>query len=249
MTQKDKRPVLEVVDSAKKPTGKKTGNTGGSGTSKEQRFGDYVIKNGAFYQIKAVRDGPDGSGTVEFPLCDFTCRIVEEITSDDGLDDATFLRIEGRRANGVPLPIVDVPAKNFYSSQGNWANEHWGTLPFIYPGAAKKDNLRACIHLYSQQAGDIPRRTVFKFTGWKKLDEKWHYLTGSGAITAEGLIGGTEVDLGTGHMSRYQLPEPLTGELLKQAVSDALALLDVCPSKPHIGIALFAAVARAPLEK
>lgn len=247
MTQKDNRPVLEVVDSAKKPTGKKPGNTGGSGTSKEQRFGDYIIKNGAFYQIKAVRDGPDGSGTVEFPLCDFTCRIVEEITSDDGLDDATFLRIEGRRANGVPLPIVDVPAKNFYSSQGNWANEHWGTLPFIYPGAAKKDNLRACIHLYSQQAGDIPRRTVFKFTGWKKLDEKWHYLTGSGAITAEGLIGGTEVDLGTGHMSRYQLPEPLTGELLKQAVSDALALLDVCPSKPHIGIALFAAVARAPL--
>ncbi|MDP1665515.1 MAG: cell wall-binding protein [Methylobacter sp.] len=250
MTQKTNRPILEVVNSAKKPTGKKPGNTGGSGgngASKEQRFGDYIIKNGAFYQTKAVKAGPDSSATVEFPLCDFTCRIVEEITSDDGLADATFLRIEGRRINGVPLPLVDVPAKNFYSSQGNWANDHWGTLPFIYPGAAKKDNLRACIHLYSQLNGDVPRRTVFKFTGWKKINDQWHYLTGSGAITADSLIGGVEVDLGAGHMSRYQLPEPLTGEPLKQAVSDALALLDVCPNKPHIGVSLFAAVARAPL--
>lgn len=250
MTQQSNRPVLEVVNSAKKPTAKKPGNTGGSGgngANKEQRFGDYLIKHGAFYQAKAVKAGPDGSGTVEFPLCDFTCRIAEEITSDDGLADATFLRIEGQRANGALLPLVDVPAKSFYSSQGNWANEYWGTLPFIYPGAAKKDNLRACIHLFSQLKGDIPRRTVFKFTGWKKFDEQWRYLTGSGAITADGLVGGVEVDLGAGHMSRYQLPEPLAGEALKQAAADALALLDICPSKPHIGIALFTAVARAPL--
>jgi hypothetical protein len=250
MTQKSNRPVLEVVNSAKKPTGKKPGNSGGNGggsnANQEQRFGDYLIRNGAFHQVKAVRNGEDRT-TVEFPLCDFTCKIMEEITSDDGLADATFLRIEGRKINGVPLPMVDVPAKNFYSSQGNWANDHWGTLPFIYPGAAKKDNLRACIHLYSQLNGDVPRRTVFKYTGWKKLDDQWHYLTGSGAITAEGLIGGTEVDLGAGHMRNYQLPEPLTGEPLKQAVSDALALLDVCPSKPHIGVTLLAAVARAPL--
>jgi hypothetical protein len=250
MTQKSNRPVLEVIDSAKKPTGKKPGNSGGNGggsnANQEQRFGDYLIRNGAFHQVKAVRNGEDRT-TVEFPLCDFTCKIMEEITSDDGLSDATFLRIEGRKINGVPLPMVDVPAKNFYSSQGNWANDHWGTLPFIYPGAAKKDNLRACIHLYSQLNGDVTRRTVFKFTGWKKIDDQWHYLTGSGAITAEGLIGGTEVDLGAGHMSRYQLPEPLAGEPLKQAVNDALDLLNVCPCKPHIGIALFAAVARAPL--
>lgn len=255
MSKEDKRPVLELVDSAKKPpakitpnkTGGKGGGSGGSGANKEQRFGDYLVKYGAFYQTKAVRDGPDGSGTVEFPLCDFTCRIVEEITSDDGLVDATFLRIEGRRANGALLPLVDVPAKSFYSSQGNWANEHWGTLPFIYPGAAKKDNLRACIHLFSQLNGDVPRRTVFMFTGWKKINDKWHYLTGSGAITADGLVGGVEVDLGEGHMSRYQLPAPLARESLRQAVSDALALLDICPSKPHIGVALLAAVARAPL--
>jgi hypothetical protein len=95
--------------------------------------------------------------------------------------------------------------------------------------------------------GDIPRRTVFKYTGWKKIDDRWHYLTGSGAITADGLIDGAEVDLGAGHMSRYQLPAPLAGMPLKQAIEDTLALLEICPSKPHIGVALLSAVARAPL--
>ena len=130
---------------------------------------------------------------------------------------------------------------------GNWPNEHWGTTPFIYPGAAKKDNLRAAIHLYSNLNGDVPRRVIYKYTGWKKLNDAWVYLTGSGAITANGLIDGVEVDLGSGHMSRYQLPAPLAGDELKQAVNEALLLMTICPNKPHIGAALLAAVGRAPL--
>jgi hypothetical protein len=241
------KPLLEIVKNTKKPTDTKAGGSGGNGSSKTQKFGEYVIKNGAFHQIKMVKDGEGGLRSVDFPLCDFTCRIVEEVTQDDGLADTTFLRIEGRRANGALLPLVDVPAKSFYASQGNWANEHWGTLPFIYPGAAKKDNLRACIHLFSQLNGDVPRRQVFRFTGWKKINDTWNYLTGSGAIADSGLVDGVEVDLGAGHMGRYQLPAPLVGEPLKVAVADTLALLDACPSKPHIGVALLAAVARAPL--
>lgn len=249
------KPTLKLVNSAQKPrkiipnkdNSRSSGNGGGSGSSKTKRFGDYTIKDGAFYQIKAVRSGEDGNGTVEFPLCDFTCQIVEEVTADDGLVDSTFLRIKGLRKNGFALPLVDVPAKSFYSSQGSWSNEYWGTQVFIFPGAAKKDNLRACIHLFSNLNGDVPRRTVYKYSGWKKINDAWHYLTGSGAITVDGLIEGTEVDLGSGHMSRYQLPAPLAGDRLKQAVSDTLALLDVCPGKLHIGAALLAAVARAPL--
>lgn len=254
MPQAHKPPVLELVNGAKKPTGKKppskqpgTGGNGGSGSSKAQQFGDYLIKNGAFHQRKAVRSSGDTDGFVEFPLCDFTCRIVEEIIADDGLTDAAFLRVEGRRQDGITLPLVDVPAKSFYSAQGNWANEHWGTLPFIYPGALKKDNLRACIHLFSRLQGDVTRRTIYKYTGWKKINEQWHYLTGTGAITAEGLQAGAEVDLGAGHISRYRLPEPLTGDALKQAANDALLLLKACPGKPSIGAALLAAVCRAPL--
>jgi hypothetical protein len=250
MTQNKKPPVLEVVNSAKKPPGKKPAvNTGGGGgrSIKQDKFGDYVIKNGAFHQVKTIKSGLDDASFVEFPLCDFTCHIVEEIIADDGLNDASFVRIQGHRNDGVSLPLVDVPSKNFYSSQTNWANEHWGTLPFIYPGTAKRDNLRAAIHLYSKRNGDVPRRTIFKFTGWKRINEQWHYLTGTGAITAAGLIDTVQVELGAGHMGRYQLPAPLTGEPLNQSLSDVLALLAVCPSKPYIGVALLAAVARAPL--
>lgn len=250
MPNKRMPPVLEVVNSGKTTTSKKTkstGGNGGGGSAKAVQFGDYVIKNGSFFQRKAVRAGPEGDGFVEFPLCNFTCKIVEEINHDDGLVDSSFLRIEGRRADNLTLPLVDVPAKSFYSSLGNWPNEHWGTLPFIYPGAAKKDNLRAAIHLYSNLNGDVPRRVIYKFTGWKKVNDVWHYLNGSGAITADGLTDGVEVDLGNGHMSRYRLPAPLAGDEIKQAVNDVLLLMAVCPTKLHIGAAILAAVARAPL--
>ena len=243
-------PVLELVDSAKKSPRKITPNKdnsksggGGGGSSKSKSLGSYSIKNGAFYQSKELRDG----SVAEFPLCDFTCEIIEEITADDGVESNNFLRIQGKRADGLILPLIDVPTKSFYSSLGNWPNEYWGTLPFIHTGAAKKDNLRACIHLYSNLNDDVPRHTVFKYTGWKKINDKWHYLTGSGAITDEGLVNDVTVDLGNGHMGKYLLPEPLAGEDLKQAVNDALVLLSVCPNKPHIGAALLAAVARAPL--
>ena len=74
---------------------------------------------------------------------------------------------------------------------------------------------------------------MFKFTGWRKINDQWHYLTGSGAITANGLVDSVQVDLGLGHMSRYALPIPLTGDPLKHAVTEVLALLEICPSKPH----------------
>ncbi|MBD9362776.1 cell wall-binding protein [Methylomonas fluvii] len=252
MSEDKKTKVVEIAKAAKKPSSQKPTGDGGRGSgggrsTPPEKFGEYLIKNGAFHQSRAVKAGPDGSGFVEFPLCDFTCSIKEEVTAEDGLNDASFLRIEGRRSDGLPLPAADVPAKSFYSSQACWPNEAWGSRVFVYPGTAKRDNLRAAVHQYSRLSADIPRRVVYKFTGWKKIDGTWHYLTGSGAITAAGLIDGVQVDLGPGNMGRYALPVALAGDDLKQAVADALLLLEVAPSRPHIGAALLAAVARAPL--
>lgn len=256
MTGKSNKTVLAVVEGAKKPKtskrngtggGSGSGSGGGSGLSQHQQFGDYQIINGAFHQIKAVPSRSDGQVFAELPLCDFTCRIVEEITQDSGLEDKTVLHIEGQRQDGLKLPIVDVPATRFYSSQANWASEAWGTKVFIYPGTQKKDNLRAAIHLYSRTQGDIPRRLVHQYTGWKKIDGAWHYLSGSGAITENGLDDSTQVDLGDGHMARYVLPEPLSSDALKTSAGFVFDLLEICPAKRHIGAALVCAVARAPL--
>ncbi|WP_235209230.1 hypothetical protein [Methylobacter sp. BBA5.1] len=243
MTKKTDKPVLEIVKNASKPKPTKTGGGSGSGKDATQRFGEYAIISGAFHQIKSVRTGQDGQGFVEIPLCDFVCQITEEVTQDDGLQDQSFLRIEGKRNDGLTLPAVDVPANKFYSTQANWVNEHYGTLAFVYPGASKRDNLRAAIHLYSKLKGDVPRRHVFRYTGWKRIGEQWHYLTGTGAITANGLHENVQVDLGTGHMGRYALPAP-SEQIRADSIMDLLA---ICPGKPHIGAALLAAVARAPL--
>ncbi|WP_347987266.1 cell wall-binding protein [Methylomonas sp. AM2-LC] len=238
--------VLAVVNSAKKAPSKVKGSkSSGDGTEKNEglRFGQYQIINNAFNRIKTKEGGIE----ITIPLCNFTCKILEEIFFDSGLSDEIKLKIEGIRQDGKPLSAFDIPLNRFTSSQGGWQNDAWGMLPRIATGSTVKESLRDCVHHYSQLNGDIPRRTVYKYMGWKKINDKWHYLTPTGAITESGLINSIKVDLGTGHMGLYGLPAPLTGEPLKQAVNDALMLLKVCPNKQHIGIALLAAIARAPL--
>ncbi|WP_036247027.1 cell wall-binding protein [Methylobacter sp. BBA5.1] len=255
MTKKTDKPVLEIVKNSVKPKSSpkskssKTGGGSGSGKTITQRFGDYAVISGAFHQIKAVNSGPTDTATYEvyIPLCDFVCQIKEEVTQDDGLQDKAILVIEGRRNDGLMLPAVEVPVNKFYSTQGNWVNEHYGTLAFVYPGTAKRDNLRAAIHLYSKMNGDVPRRHLFRYTGWKQINDQWHYLTGSGAIAKDGLKTDVQVDLGAGHMGRYALPVPFDTKQINTACSSILHLLTICPGKPHIGAALLAAVARAPL--
>jgi hypothetical protein len=255
MTQKTDKPVLEIVKnsikpkSSSKPKSSKTGGGSGSGKTITQRFGDYAIISGAFNQIKAVNSGPTDTATFEvyIPLCDFVCQIKEEVTQDDGLQDKSILMIEGRRNDGLMLPAVEVPVNKFYSTQGNWVNEHYGTLAFVYPGATKRDNLRAAIHLYSKLNGDVPRRHLFRYTGWKRLNDQWHYLTGSGAITKDGLKTDVQVDLGSGHMERYALPAPFDRQQIKAVLEPVLSLIAICHGKLHIGAALLTAVARAPL--
>lgn len=246
--------LVKSIDNAKKPARKPNqkrsgGGSGGGGNFKkdrQERFEDYAVINQAFYHIKSTRNGDDFV-EIEIVLCDFTAVITEEITQDDGLEDKGVLRIMATRSDGLVLPVVEVPATKFYSTSGNWVNEFYGTSLFVYPGATKRDHLRACIQRYSQLNGDIPRRHVYRYTGWKQIDDQWHYLTGSGSICAEGLQNKVQVDLGPGHMSRYRLPEPMPKADIQASMPLIRDLISICPDKQYIGAALLAAVARAPL--
>lgn len=95
-----KKPILEVVGSAIKPKkdladggGSGSGGAGGGDDEKHERFSNYLIKNNSFYQEKPTRDGV----LVPIKLGDFTCKIIQEIVTDDGLSDTSFLRLEGKR--------------------------------------------------------------------------------------------------------------------------------------------------------
>jgi len=247
MTDNTQKPtVSNVVSLAKKPAGKPK-DGGGNGADQPVRFGEYGIENGQFVQYRMMKvAGGNDRAEGSFALCNFTCKVVEEVLAQDDLADSSFLRIEGRRHDGLLLSLIEVPMKAFNAPQ-NWVREYWGLRPVIYSGRQKESNLTVCIQLYSQLAGDVPRRVIYKVTGWRKFDDRWHYLTGSGAITDAGHQDDIQVDMGAGHMSRYRLPAPLQGDDLKQAVAAMRLLLDICPGKPHIGAALFAAIVRAPL--
>lgn len=254
MTKRTDKPLWEVVNNPNRPSTTQTGSGGGSGgggTGKQllQRFGEYAIIDNAFHQIKLVKPGRDDQSTVEIPLCDFHYWIIEEIVCDTGLEDQAFMRIEGQRKDGRALPQIEVPAAKYFSTQSSWANDGWGLRVLIYKGTQKKDALREAGHLYSRikHEGEIPRRIIYKFTGFVRIGEQWAYLTGGGAITAEGLRDDVQVDLGAGHMRYYALPAPIGGDAIKSTAEILTTLLHICPSKPAIGAVLLAAVARAPL--
>jgi hypothetical protein len=249
--------VIPISGAAQKPRQKKNlddksgGGSGGSGSGGAGKpsgliFGDYSVKNLAFYHNKPARSGND-EGSISIQLCNFICKIIEEVTQDTGLEDSTVLKIEAIRADGLRLPVIEVSANKFYSSTANWANESYGTKVFIFPGSQKKDHLRAAIQCYSSLDGDIPNRHVYKYIGFKLKDDQWHYLTGSGAITAAGLQESVNVDTGPGNINRYRLPPPLDAEGIKTAVKAVFDLVAICPNKKHIGAALLAAIGRAPL--
>ena len=71
------------------------------------------------------------------------------------------------------------------------------------------------------------QRRIFTHTGWRQIDDAWHFLHGAGAIAASGVVADGEVELGRG-LRDYQLPDPQS-EDIKKAVQAAIALLEVAP--------------------
>jgi len=243
-------PVLEVVKGSKRPNvnnskqSKNGGSGGGNSTDKSKRFGKYTVKNGCLYLVKIDRDGNE----VEVLLVNITAKIIEFVMLKNGLEEVGEWNIQGWRSNGSPLPLAKVPDSVFSQGQSNWLNPKWGPNVIVEPGATTIKHIRAAIQYYSAQDGDIPVRTVYQCSGWENIDGQWHFLHTGGAITSQGLVESFEVEL-PGKMANYQLPPPLSGAELKDALQSALQLFSVCPGKPQIGVSLFCMAFRAPLNQ
>jgi hypothetical protein len=183
-------------------------------------------------------------GELSAPLCNFTAKITEEVLIDDGENADMVFAIEGRLCNGHPLPRVEVPAGNFAGM--GWVTAQWGIRASIHAGSSNKDHVRAALQ---ELSGNVPRRTVYAYTGWRKIDGEWRYLHAGGALGASGNRADVEVNPGTGNMSLYRLPDPPEGHELADAIRATLALLDLAPSKPELGALLLAVIYRAPLAE
>jgi hypothetical protein len=70
--------------------------------------GPYRVMAGRIVREVFINENP-----IEVPLCNFDCRITEEITIDDGVEQYLILAFEGQLSNGTPLPRTEIPATTF----------------------------------------------------------------------------------------------------------------------------------------
>jgi hypothetical protein len=194
----------------------------------------YFEADGYTYRNAQTKEGP-----IRLALCNFTARIVEEVLHDDGVEQTLRLAVQGALADKSILPRAEISASDFAGM--GWVVPAWGTRAVVFAGMGTKDHFRTALQLLS---GDVPRRTVFRHIGWRKIGEGWVYLHAGGAIGADGQINGMPVLLPE-PLIGFCLPPPVEGPELADAVRASLGLLHLGPER--LTFPLLAAVYRAVL--
>jgi hypothetical protein len=118
----------------------------------------------------------------------------------------------------------------------SWLHK-WGTQVIIEPGQSTKDYVRHYIQLNS----NATRNICFTHTGWRQINGKWIYLTGSGAIGVENVL----VELSR-ELQKYCLPlEALEKEKELVAIKTGLSFLEI--GEKSLTYPLFSLIHLAPL--
>ncbi len=133
--------------------------------------------------------------------------------------------------------MISVPAIKFASL--NWVIEGIGPLAVIYAGYGAKDHARAAIQMLSS---NVVSRTIFGHTGWRKINNKWFYLVGNGAIGSDGFVNSIETTLPDG-LEKYRLRGPVTKADLVHSICTSLRFLDIVPD--YIGFPLYCPIWRS----
>jgi hypothetical protein len=183
------------------------------------------------------------NGTFAVPLCNFHAQIRIQTIHDDGTEERAAFEIDGSLCpSGKPLPLIRVPLKQYHTMA--WVTANWGNQPIVYAGLSIRDHLRCAIQKLSP---NVSRQTVYGHIGWRQIDSEWRYLHAGGAIGAADNREDISVDVDTGAMQRYHLPD-WNGDLetLREAIRASMALLQAAPAVPKLGYAVFACVYRAP---
>ncbi|MFI5329625.1 MAG: DUF927 domain-containing protein [Desulfobaccales bacterium] len=175
----------------------------------------YSEEQGRLYRETLGRDGSPQTQQ----LTNFTARITDDISRDDGLQVRREFRLSGRLDNGRLLPPIQMLAKDYDPPQ-KWLKPSWGAAPSVAPGQSSGPHVCNGILAFSQAAG-IARRKIYTHSGWRKINGVDRYLHGGGGIGAGESI---EVDLGE-NLSLYQLPAP-GGAAAAEA---SLRFLDIAP--------------------
>ena len=198
-----------------------------------QRFGGVFLEAPGGFLREVVRKDE----VVTQELCNFWARIAAQVVVDDGAERATFYEIEAqvRRPRGPEVTFA-VPAAEFAAL--GWVDTHLGALAVVAAGASNR-LVATAIKERGIAAGTVRRREVFAHLGWRKVGERWAYLTGTDALGAGGVVEGVEVRP-PARLGRYGLA---TGDATA-AMRASLRLLLLAPAR--VTVPLWAAVWRAP---
>jgi hypothetical protein len=209
---------------------------------RDRREGDFYIEDGRMGFIRQTVNKETKKVTeIMTPVThNFVSLINQELILDDGLrQEVAFEIITKQRWRGE-LPTIIIPTTQY--QQMAWPLKHYGTGAIIDGNQASPRKLMTGIMVLS---GDVPKTTIYQHSGWRIIDGNYHYLSGSGAISATGLNDKIRVELGDGNMQHFILPAP------EQNPADKARLLfdflHLAPKNPALGMVLFCAVPRAVL--
>lgn len=136
----------------------------------------YYLRNHHICMYKVIK----GQET-EVMLCNFTARIVEDITKTNGAETERSLAIVGEDENGYPLKRIVIPLEKF--DRMDWPKEKWNMNCVIESGYGCRDNLRQAIQSTAKYA---ERKTVYGTTGWWNDNRKWIFcMPGDESNTVE----------------------------------------------------------------
>ncbi|MGC4106423.1 MAG: hypothetical protein QM753_08720 [Thermomicrobiales bacterium] len=110
-----------------------------------------------------------------------------------------------------------------------WIIPAFGPEYVIYAGGPTRDKVRQCIQHFSDLLG-IERVTVLQHTGYTMIDGVRCYITRDGGITGDGIRTDVETDL-DGVLKAYNLPEPVSGQTLREDALAELRILDLAPDE------------------
>lgn len=193
-----------------------------------KKAGYSIIDNGIYCLKKTAN-----SQYLE-KLSNFTASYNEKAVIEDGINTDIILKIEGVDCDGNNLPAIEVPYQQL--ANFSWLGK-WSANCIIEPKQSTKEKLRHAVQLLSINAS---HKTIYKYTGWKLINNKWVFLYQGGAVGLDNIC----VEL-PAEMRKYELPQ--NSDLSQTLINQAFNLTKVFPKK--IVLPLLAMVFLTPLNE
>ncbi len=193
----------------------------------------YELRDGAMFRRERLQ-----SGRLRFTqLTNFTARIVTDIVLDDGEQERREFGMKAE-LGGCTLTFT-LPVAEFGSM--NWVLRRLGPKAIVYPG--QQQHARAAIQWFS---GQVQQERIFTHLGWRKQGTQYAYLHAGGALGADGLLSGVQVQLPSALQLYHIQPSGDSSERV-QSIRASLRCLSLAPDR--VTFPLLAEVYRAPFGK